>query len=142
MEIWKDIKGYEGLYQVSNKGNVKRLERVLPDGRCLKELIFKLNVSGDGYIMVGLTKDSIRKHYYVHRLVAEHFIPHDESRYEVDHIDTNRTNNNVENLRWVTRSENNLNPITRKRLGHEKGKTLSDEVKLKISQSRKIKKGA
>ena len=141
MEIWKDIKGYEGLYQISNYGNVKRLERTLSDGRQLKELIFKLNISGDGYIMVGLTKDSVRQFYYVHRLVAEHFIPHDESKYEVDHIDTDRTNNVVDNLRWVTRSENNLNPITRKRLGHEKGKTLSEETKEKIKNTMKLKRG-
>lgn len=137
MEKWKDIKNYEGLYQISSYGNVKRLERKLDDGRLLKEKLFKLNVCGDGYIMVGLTKNKNRKFYYVHRLVAEAFIPHSDEKYEVDHIDTDRTNNNVHNLRWVNRSENNLNPITQKRLGHEKGKKLSDAHKHKISIGRK-----
>lgn len=139
MEQWKDINNYEGLYQVSTYGNIKRLERKLDDGRIIKEKLLKLNVCGDGYIMVGLTKNSIRKFFYVHRLVAESFIPHSVDKYEVDHIDTNRTNNNINNLRWVTRSENNLNPITQKRLGHEKGKKLSEEHKQKISIS--MKKG-
>lgn len=137
MEIWKDIKGYEGLYQVSNYGNIKRLARCQLDGRHLKEKLFNLNVSGDGYIMVGLTKNKQRTMYYVHRLVAEQFIPHEKDKYEVDHIDTDRTNNHVDNLRWVTRSENNLNPLTRIRLGHEKGKTLSEEHKRKISIARR-----
>ena len=140
-EIWKDINGYEGLYQISSFGNVKRLNRITDDGRHLKEKLLKLNICGDGYIEVGLTKNHIRKFYYVHRLVAEHFIKNtDKIKTDVDHIDTIRTNNNVNNLRWVTKSENNLNILTKKRLGHRKGIHLSNEHKRKISEAMKRKK--
>lgn len=102
--------------------------------------MLKLNVCGDGYIEVGLTKNKNRKYYYVHRLVAIHFIVNNNPMAtEVDHIDTNRINNIFTNLRWVTKSENNLNPITRKRLGHEKGKKLTELHKQKISNARKNK---
>ena len=124
MEEWKDISTYEGLYQVSNFGNVKSLERVLPDGRHLRERILKGSIV-DGYRIVGLSKYGSRKMFYVHRLVAQAFVSNPKSLNEVDHIDTIRLNNRYDNLRWVTRSENNLNPITRSRLGNRKGCHIS-----------------
>ena len=96
-EIWKDINGYEGLYQVSNLGRVKRITT----GRVLKPLNH-----ANGYLMVKLSKNSIVYTKTVHRLVAEAFIPNPEHKSEINHIDENKTNNNVSNLEWMTRKEN------------------------------------
>lgn len=88
-EIWKDIGGFEGLYQVSNLGRVKRVTT----GRVLKGM-----ASGKGYLLVGLSKNNIRSVKTIHRLVAQAFIPNPENKPEVNHIDENKTNNMVSNL--------------------------------------------
>lgn len=106
-EIWKDIKGYEGLYQVSNLGNVKSL----CNNKTRKEKILKPK-QRKGYLYVGLCKNGKVKQYLVHRLVAEHFIPNPNNLPQIDHINTNKTDNRVENLRWVTQKENSNNPLT------------------------------
>ena len=113
-EIWKDIKGYEGYYQVSNMGNVKSLNY----RRTGKERIMKPGDNGKGYLRVGLSKDGKRKSCKVHRLVAEafiQFVPEANTSYEVDHKNTDRTDNRVSNLCYVTSSQNKLNPKTRER---------------------------
>ena len=96
-EVWKDIPGYEGLYQVSNYGNVRSLN-YNRTGQ-IKELkqCFK-----NGYCFIPLR----RKNYYVHRLVAEAFLENLENKSEVNHIDGDKYNNHVSNLEWCTRSEN------------------------------------
>ena len=96
-EIWKDIKGYEGLYQVSNLGRVKRVTT----GRILKGMN-----SGSGYVQVGLYKQGVISRKLIHRSVAQAFIPNQENKSEVNHIDEDKTNNNVNNLEWSTRTEN------------------------------------
>lgn len=103
-EIWKDIEGYEGLYQVSNLGRVKSFPR---NGTIKEERILKPNKVG-GYLQVALQNHKNRKYKKVHRLVAETFIPNLENKREVNHIDGDKTNNCVENLEWVTTSENQL----------------------------------
>ena len=108
-EEWRDIEGYEGLYQVSNLGNVKSLERVVNGGNAYyvkPEKNLKLNEMKIGYSRVTLTKDAKQDQFYVHRLVAKAFIPNPDGFNEVDHIDADRKNNNVSNLRWVTHFEN------------------------------------
>ena len=108
-EIWKDIKGYEGLYQVSNFGNVKSLERRVNScngGRNKKEKYIISTDNGNGYKIVGLSKKHKRKNYYVHRLVAEAFIKNENNFNEINHLDYNRSNNNVENLEWIDRKSN------------------------------------
>jgi len=110
MEIWKDILGFEGLYQVSNFGNVKSLEKTYYAGnykskRLQKEIILKPYSTGR-YLCVNLTKNGIGKNYKVHRLVALHFLPIIENKNEVNHIDGDAFNNHLDNLEWSNRSEN------------------------------------
>lgn len=107
-EIWKDIEGYEGLYQVSNLGKVKSLERKDRYGRTFKEKIKQLQVDKDGYLRTSLWKEKNGSLKQVHRLVAVAFIPNEENKPIVNHIDGNKQNNNVKNLEWCTNSENDL----------------------------------
>ena len=111
-EIWRDIKGYEGLYQVSNMGRVKSLERTVTrkNGRkyTVKELILKPNSDGHGYLRVDLGNGSGKgKTIKVHRLVCEAFHKNPENKPCVNHIDENKTNNTASNLEWCTYEENN-----------------------------------
>ena len=98
LEIWKDIKGYEGLYQVSNLGKVKSLKK--------HQKILKLSDNGRGYMFVGLSKNNKRKNKNVHRLVAETFISNYDNLLQVNHKDGNKNNNSVDNLEWVTQKQN------------------------------------
>lgn len=100
-EIWKDVKGYEGLYKVSNKGRVKSYSRY-EEGRILKQ-----NLNVGGYYVVGLTKDRKNVPKTVHRLVAEAFIPNPNNYPVINHKDEVKTNNNVDNLEWCTVLYNN-----------------------------------
>lgn len=105
MEIWKDINGYEGYYQVSNQGNVRSLDRF--DGVHDRQgTIIKPSLKQNGYLQVGLRKHSVRKWFGVHRLVAIHFIENPDNKPQVNHVDGNKLNNTVENLEWVTEKEN------------------------------------
>lgn len=96
-EIWRDITGYEGLYQVSNCGRVKSFYH---GGRILKQSLKR------GYMFVELYLNTNGKIHIVHRLVAQAFIPNPLNKLEVNHINGIKTDNRVENLEWVTRSEN------------------------------------
>ena len=109
-EIWKDIEGYEGIYQVSNKGRVKSLNY----NRTGEERILKIRINKNGYACISLGKE--RKFFRVHRLVAIAFIPNPENKPCVDHINAIRTDNRVENLRWVTHEENMNNPLSREHM--------------------------
>lgn len=127
MEIWKEIKGYEGLYEVSSEGRVRRLIKG-------NYLTFK---NSNGYQRVGLCIHSKQKWFLVHRLVAQTFIPNPDEKPEVDHINCDRCDNRVENLRWVTAKENNNNPITRKNKSDCKvGIPKSAEHRKKLSLSK------
>lgn len=103
-EVWKDIPDYEGLYQISNFGNVKSISRMSYKRKC-ETIIKKPCLSGKGYLKVTLCKDGTKKYVFIHRLVAQMFIPNPENKLTVDHIDRNKLNNNVNNLRWATYSE-------------------------------------
>ena len=114
-EIWKDIVGYEGLYQVSNLGKVRSLDRTYTQkarsgsvlAHTYKGCVLKPNNVG-GYLQVNLQKHKKRNDQKIHRLVAQAFIPNLENKREVNHIDGDKTNNNADNLEWVTTSENQL----------------------------------
>jgi hypothetical protein len=111
-EIWKDIPEYEGIYQVSNLGNVKSLTRIvkhnLGGDKILKERILKLSKTGVGYFNVILCKKGNLKGFAVHKLVAMAFLNHKPCGYNlvVNHKDFNRLNNNVKNLEIITTREN------------------------------------
>ena len=114
-EIWKDIPGYEGMYQVSNLGRVKSLDRIktnkLIGKHFVKEKLMKLRLSSRGYLSVGLTKNGKQVGYRVHRLVAQAFIPNPENKKEVNHINGVKTDNRVDNLEWCTSSENTIHAM-------------------------------
>lgn len=107
-EVWKDIAGYEGLYQVSNHGRVKSLERfnVNTGSYELRERMLKLSHNKRGYPMVMLINKTNRKGKAVHRLVAEAFIPNPDCLPQVNHKDENKNNNCVDNLEWCDNSYN------------------------------------
>lgn len=109
MEVWKNIKEYEDNYQISNYGRVKSLQRTLKTKRheyTIQEKILSIKINPLGYCRVGLYKDSSRKWFSIHRLVALHFLDNPENLPEVNHIDNNKQNNIYTNLEWCTRSEN------------------------------------
>jgi len=109
-EIWKDIKDYEGLYQVSNLGRIKSLKRKvfhISGERTVNERILKQN-DCTRYLCLFLSKDGKMKKFTVHRLIAETFIENKEFKPCVNHIDGNTKNNKVSNLEWCTYSENEL----------------------------------
>lgn len=118
MEIWKDIIGYEGLYQVSNLGRVKSLERIVICGNgcggmhTVKEKILTPHIEKNGYLRVNLKNLGKSNKLSIHKLVAQAFIPNPNNKQQIDHINTDRTDNRVENLRWVTAKENCNNPLT------------------------------
>ena len=103
-EIWKDIPGYEGKYQISNLGNVMSLhfKRSPTNNRLLKPM----SDNGYGYLKVMLRDNGSYKMKSIHRLVAEAFIPNPEEKPNVNHIDSNPKNNRVDNLEWCTQKEN------------------------------------
>ena len=116
-EIWKDIKDYEGHYQVSNLSRVKSI-------KFGKERILKPVTDRHGYLLVSLWKNNKQKTYKVHRLVAEAFIPNPYNLPQVNHKDENPLNNNVNNLEWCN-SKYNCNFGTRiERISKRRSKTV------------------
>lgn len=118
-EIWKDVVGYEGLYQVSDLGRVRSLDRktrIKHKARIFKGAILKpILKKSTGYYVVSLHNNGKQKQQHVHRLVAESFCERKAGQDVVDHINTNTTDNRAENLRWTTTKGNVNNPISAKR---------------------------
>ena len=116
-EIWKDVINYEGLYQVSNFGGVKSLKRKVRNSettfRTVQPRIVKPSNNGKGYLIVDIGKNSKRYKMTVHKLVAMAFLDHDpkESKLIIDHIDNDKSNNNLSNLQLITYRENNSKDI-------------------------------
>ena len=142
-EEWRDIGGYEGLYQISNIGNVKSLGRLVnyknkgkkwQEGKILKPL------NKRGYLCVGLWKNGYIKNYSVHRLVAQAFIPNPNNLPQVNHKNEIKDDNRVENLEWCNNYYNSQYGTRNKRIAEKmKGRHLSEETRKKISKAHKGK---
>lgn len=119
-EIWKDIKDYEGLYQISNLGRVKSLEKVTYHGSIVRrrpEMIMKQRLTKRGYLEIILCKNSIQRIFKVHRLVAEAFISNDDptNKTTINHKDECKINNYAENLEWMSPYDNYIYGTGRER---------------------------
>ena len=124
---WKPIEGYEGLYEISRSGEVRRLRKWNGhDGYVSCTEIMKSFDNGNGYLLVSLTKNHQRKNYYIHRLVAQAFIENPSEYKYVNHVDYNTQNNDVSNLEWCTASQNLLHSSIHKH-GFRKRKTNTGE---------------
>ena len=123
-EIWKDVVGYEGLYKVSDKGNVYSVERKDSMGRKWGGHILRPGYTRGGYLKVDLFRNGIRKASKVHRLVTEAFIPNPNDYPQVNHIDEDKVNNNVENLEWCTSKYNNIHGTRTKRVTEKTSKKV------------------
>lgn len=135
-EIWKDVIGYEGLYQVSSLGRVKKLPEPKRkdkkgriwgrDGRMLSP-----GRNSKGYYSITLTKNKMPQSIKLHRLVLTHFKPNPSELPEINHIDGNKLNNNIDNLEWCTRQQNIDHAVQNKlmytRRGAECSKKLTEE---------------
>lgn len=111
MVIWKSVKDYEGLYEVSNTGKIKSVTRKRKFGkgyRIFEGKELKLQNDKDGYKKISLHNNVKRKRFFVHRLVAIAFINNQEGKPVINHKDGNKQNNHVDNLEWVTNSENDI----------------------------------
>ena len=122
-EIWLPIEGYENLYEVSNLGRVRSLERTVikKNGvtRKFHGKILKPGTRRDGYLSVQLCKNGIVRSFLIHRLVSTAFLPTSDKKFQVNHLDEDKTNNTVENLEWCTAKEN-TNYGTRNKRASEK----------------------
>ncbi|MBV4357712.1 NUMOD4 motif-containing HNH endonuclease [Pinibacter aurantiacus] len=109
-EIWRDVTGFEKYYQISNKGNVQSLDRIVytnkGNARLVKGKLLTSRINNFGYLSVRLSYKGITRTLFMHRLIAQEFIDNPENKPFVNHIDGNKTNNSIENLEWVSHSEN------------------------------------
>lgn len=115
-EKWKDIKGYEGLYQVSNTGKIKSISHYTRNNvnggkRLTKGRILSQYKMPNGYLQVQLSKNQIREKHYVHRIVASAFLRNEENLSDVNHIDGDKDNNAVENLEWCSHKDNQIHMV-------------------------------
>ena len=133
VEQWKWVKDYENRYKVSNKGQVKSFVVDKTDGRLLKPAD-----NGWGYRVVALRKDGKTTTLKVHRLVALAFIPNPENKPQVNHIDEDKTNNNVSNLEWATAAENNSHGTRTERASEKTSKPVRNVTTGVIYESQAV----
>lgn len=138
-EIWQQIKGFEGFYSVSNKGNVKhdKTTKGIGTGNYAREEHFiKHRINNKGYAIVDLYKGNKRSQLLVHRLVANAFLPNPNNLPQVNHINGNKNDNRVQNLEWCTQEQNMLHAF---KIGLAKP---SDKQKRAIAETNKAKRKA
>jgi hypothetical protein len=145
-EIWKDIPEYEGLYQISNLGNVKSQHFNRMSGQKPGQLL-KIRLTYNGYLYIQLRMGDTSKTHFVHRLIAESFISNPDNKPVINHINGIKNDNRIENLEWCTQSENVRHAIDTglrtSAFGPAKGtkpwntgKLLSEEHKVKLSKAK------
>lgn len=140
VEVWKDIKGYEGLYQVSSLGRVRSLDRYINcnGGKGFKKgIILKPRISYKGYLRVGLSRNRKSKHYLLHRLIASTFLPNPHNLPCVNHKDENKINNVVSNLEWCSYKYNSNYGTNRKRISEK----ITNNIKLSKAVNQFTKDG-
>ena len=138
-EIWKDIKGYEGLYQVSNSGRVKSLKRKNNYGRTIKEKELKQMIHQKGYLVVTLYKNGVGQRNRVHRLVAQTFIKNPKNYPQVNHKDENPRNNMIDNLEWCTNLYNSTYGHTKQKISTKVQCVETGEIFNSIREAERIK---
>ena len=139
-EIWRPINGYYGYYEISSIGRIRSLTREVKSKRgkrIIKGKILSPSTDINGYYIMRLYKNSIGKKFFIHRLVADAFIENPDNKPFVDHINTIRKDNRIENLRWCTQKENANNPITKI---HSRERVYIEETYEKAKRTRKKKK--
>lgn len=138
-EIWKDIEGYEGYYQASSFGNIRSIDREVPYIRYgislkkkMKGKVLSPAIKNSGYFKLALSSYNNLKHSCVHRLVAETFIPNPKKLKCVNHIDGDKLNNNIENLEWISHTDNNIHAfktgLKKVNENHGRSKLKNEEV--------------
>ena len=142
--IWKDVEGYEGIYQISSFGNVKSKRFWLGNRYIYRDRILKTSKSSSGYLQVIFSKDGKTKSKFIHRLVAFAFLENKNNYEEINHKDENKENNNVNNLEWCNRKYNMNYGNIKEKLANKKAKKVAkynkNESLLKIYKS--IKKAS
>ncbi len=136
MEVWKPVVGYEGLYEVSSLGNVKGVDRILSNGHCWNGKRLKGGKFSNGYDFVCLRKNGVARNELVHRLVAQSFIPNPIDCKVVNHIDGDKSNNRLENLEWITHSENQEHAVKIGLRRTKLSKKILEYVKEQVAKGR------
>jgi hypothetical protein len=158
LEVWQPVKGFENLYEISNLGNVKSLDRLVNgfNSKKLKKGKLLTQHNRNGYLGVVLSKEGYTKSFTVHRLVAIAFLPNDDFSLTVNHKDGNKHNNSIENLEWCTMSEQLkhaiksglFKPVSPRERGYvntpedyrkaaekRKGQVVTEKTRLKIAKT-------
>lgn len=132
-EEWRPIKGYEGLYVVSNLGRIAFLGRVVKNGngeRNIPPRLLEIKHKKNGYFYVDLWSNNKGHHSYVHRIIAQAWIDNPNNFTQIDHINGNRLDNSIGNIRWCSYAMNNDNPISRQRHAASRVKDKSKSVEI------------
>ena len=123
---WVKIKGYEDFYEISSSGEIRSKDRTVTDKigrtRSWKGKVLNPNIAPNGYYRVSFSINRKRKQFYVHRLIAEYFIPNPDNLPQVNHIDGNKLNNSLDNLEWVTVQDNVIHAYKNGLINHISGK--------------------